>query len=538
VAPVLIAGAGPTGLTLACDLSRRGIPCRVVDKAKRLFVGSRAKGLQPRTLEVFDDLGLIDAVLAAGAPFPSFRGYAGQRVIWDRSLHDMFGIPPPTPRADVPYPAAWLLPQWRTDELLRDRLLELGGILDLATELVGFEQDGAGGVATLRREGRDEQARFSYLVGADGGHSFVRKALGVSFAGETFEKERTLIGDVEVDGPLDHEHCHILSATGDVSNPNRFSLWGLPQTDRFQFVVNLAPTDHPDLSLKGLQQMLEQRSGRTDLRLHHLSWVSLYRVNVRMVDRFRVDRVFLAGDAAHAHSSAGGQGLNTSVQDAYNLAWKLAAVLRGAPANLLDTYEAERMPLAADLLGLTTKWHRSEFQPPPAPSLSDSASAPAPALPALPEIYQLGLHYRGGPLSVEARTDSGRVRAGDRAPDATHLKIRAGTTLRLFDLLRGPHFTLLAFGRDAPDLHPRYASSVHAWSVLPSVDSELPAGVLSDSRAELRTAFDLHDTPALVLIRPDGYIGLIADPDRQDVLEPYLARTLPPLDGGGALVSP
>ena len=203
VTPLLIVGAGPTGLTLACDLARQGVACRVVDRAARLFVGSRGKGLQPRTLEVFDDLGVIDAVLAAGAPFPSFRGYAGERVIWDRSLHDMLGIPPAQPRPDVPYTEAWLLPQWRTDEILRDRLVKLGGQVELDTELVGFEQDEAGVTATLRRGGTAERARFRYLVGADGGRSFVRKALGVGFAGETFETERTLIGDVEVEGPLD-----------------------------------------------------------------------------------------------------------------------------------------------------------------------------------------------------------------------------------------------------------------------------------------------------------------------------------------------
>jgi 2-polyprenyl-6-methoxyphenol hydroxylase-like FAD-dependent oxidoreductase len=143
--------------------------------------------------------------------------------------------------------------------------------------------------------------------------------LGVGFAGEIHETERTLIGDVQADGPLDREHCHLLTKSGDISSANRFSLWGLPGTDYFQFVVNLSTDDVPELTLVFLQKMLEERSGRADIHLHDLNWISSHLINFRMVDRFRVGRVFLAGDAAHVHSSAGGQGLNTGVQDAYNL---------------------------------------------------------------------------------------------------------------------------------------------------------------------------------------------------------------------------
>jgi 2-polyprenyl-6-methoxyphenol hydroxylase-like FAD-dependent oxidoreductase len=518
--PILVAGAGPTGLTLACDLARRGVRCRVVDKAAQLFVGSRGKGLQPRTLEVFDDLGVIDAVLAAGAPCPSFRGYGGERVIWERSLHDMLGIPPASRRPDVPYIEAWLLPQWRTDEILRDRFVELGGQVELATELVGFEQDAAGVTATLRHGRTVERARFSYLVGADGGRSTVRKALGVGFAGETFETERTLIGDAEVDGPLDHEHCHILSTTGDISNPQRFSLWGLPGTDRFQFVANLGAAEEPDLTLHAIQRMLEQRSGRTDLRLHHLSWVSLYRINVRMADRFRVGRVFLAGDAAHVHSSAGGQGLNASVQDAYNLGWKLGGVLHGAPEDLLDTYEAERLPLAADLLGITTRWHRAGFQGP------IRAATPSPS--ALPEIYQLGLNYRGGPLTVDDGDQLGSVHAGDRAPDAVCLSA-TGMVCRLFDAFRGPHCTVLAFGAThaatVAAVNAQYAAEVRAYRVLRPGETAAGASLI-DIHGDIQRGFALDESRpgSLVLVRPDGYIGLIGRGAAVDSLREYLTH--------------
>ena len=332
---VLIIGAGPTGLTLACDLARRGVECRVVDKDVRLFVGSRAKGLQPRTLEVFDDLGVIDAIKAGGAPFPPFRLYSGAEIQWERSLEEMLRVPQLPASPGVPYRRPWLIPQWRTDRILHDRFVALGGRVDMGTELTGLTQDADGVTAALVCNGASESVRTRYLIGADGGRSFVRNASGVRFEGETYETERTLIGDVRVSG-LEGRACHILADAGDVTQ--RFSLWNLPDSNYYQFVANVSADAIPDFTLTEIQALLDRRSGRTDIRLHDLRWISLYRVNVRMADHFRIGRIFLAGDAAHVHSSAGGQGLNTSVQDAYNLGWKLAAVLDGARSALLDKH--------------------------------------------------------------------------------------------------------------------------------------------------------------------------------------------------------
>lgn len=490
--PVLITGAGPSGLTLAVELARRGVRCRVVDKAPELFIGSRAKGLQPRTLEVFEDLGVLDAVLAGGAPFPPFRMYSGTRVQWERELHEMLGSPLPRRTPDVPYPLPWLIPQWRTDEILRDRFEELGGHVELSTELVDFEQDGAGVLATLQHGGRTEQVRAGYLVGADGGRSFVRKHSGAGFAGTTWDSERTLIGDVRADG-IDGTCCHMFTG-GNLGK--RFSLWNLPGSEHYQFVAAVDPGDEPALDLPAVQRMLDERSGRTDIRLSDLRWISLYRINVRMAARFRIGRVLLTGDAAHVHSSAGGQGLNTSVQDACNLGWKLAAVLGGAPDALLDSYHDERFPVAADVLDLSTAMHQRGFR---------STTAPAGATPA---IHQLDITYRavaysGSPLAVDDRVRPGRLQAGDRAPDAP-LHWADGKETRLFEVLRGPQWTLLAFGA-APgvDLGPGVA-----------VRSVSPDGDLVDTDGHVADAYDMPDG-TYVLVRPDGYLGLVtADADR------------------------
>ncbi|WP_338867922.1 FAD-dependent monooxygenase [Myxococcus stipitatus] len=461
--PVLIVGAGPTGLTLGCELARRGVACRVVDKSPELFIGSRAKGLQPRTLEVLEDMGVLDAIWAQGSPFPPFRLYSGTKLLWERSLEEMLGTAAIPPSTRTPYTRPWLIPQWRTDRILAEHFMELGGRLDLATELTGFTQDERGVQATLTHQGNSEEVRAEYLIGADGGRSFVRKTLGVSFEGETHTTERTLIGDIKATG-LEGPGCHMLTHSGDVTS--RFSLWSLPGTDYFQFVATVAADDVPPLTVESIQELLEQRTGRTDVRLSELRWSSLYKINVRMVARFRVGRVFLAGDAAHVHSSAGGQGLNTGIQDAYNLGWKLAAVLRGAPPSLLDSYESERLPVAARVLGLTSSLHQQNFRPP---------TAPAPA------IHQLDITYRDSVLAVDERSAPGELRAGDRAPDA-----RLPNGSRLFDAFRGTHFTLLSFRH---------------------VDMKV------DERVRVLSveALDGYDVPQghFVLIRPDGYVGAI-----------------------------
>ncbi|BBZ53327.1 MULTISPECIES: FAD-dependent monooxygenase [Mycolicibacterium] len=456
---VVVAGAGPTGLTLAIELARRGVPVRVLDRAQTLFPGSRGKGLQPRTLEVFDDLGVIGAVLAAGEPFPPMRLYRGAEVVWTKPIYELLGLPELAATPAVPYPFTWLIPQWRTDQILAARFVELGGVIEFGTEVTGFAQDDDG--VTVQTD--HGPVRADYLVGADGGRSTVRKVSGVEFLGGALTEERIIVGDVRASG-LDGRCCHLLTRDGDQAT--RFSLWNLAGTEHFQLVVTMAPgADPPALTLGGMQELLEQRSGRRDVELSDLRWISEYRVNLLMAQRFRMGRVLLAGDAAHVHSPAGGQGVNTGVQDAYNLGWKLAAVLAGAPDELLDSYAAERMPVAANVLQLSGALHRQGF----------AATGPAPSA-----IHQLDISYRGGPLAGEVR-GPGVLQSGDRAPDGLLPDGR-----RLFDVFRGPHWTLLEFGRAAVDF------GVPRVRLSPGPDYDVPAG-------------------SYVLVRPDGHIAAITD---------------------------
>jgi 2-polyprenyl-6-methoxyphenol hydroxylase-like FAD-dependent oxidoreductase len=460
---VLIIGAGPAGLTLAVDLARRGVRHRIIDPGAR--TGSRGKGLQPRTLEVFEDLGVIGPILEAGAPYPTIRAYAGEEVVWEGRMDEVRA-----PSDAVPYPNVLMVPQWRTEKILSDRLAGLGGRVDQG-ELVDFTQDAEGVTATLAD---GTTVRAAHLVGTDGGRSVVRKTLGIGFAGETREEERMLIGDVRTaDLSRDHWHTWADMETRTVG----VGLCPLPGTDDFQFTAPLQPGEDPELTLATYQEKVEAGTGRTDIRLTDLTWSSVYRVNIRMAERFRDGRVFLAGDAAHVHSPAGGQGLNTGVQDAYNLGWKLAAVVKGAPSGLLDTYEEERLPVAAGVLGISTKLYQKAVE------------GQADAHKRGEETQQLLLAYPDSSLS------EGPL-GGTRVADAV-LHDKAGARHRLHELLRGPQATVLAFDAEAGIEHP----DVRVVSIGETGDYTDPGG-------RLRKACE---GAGLVLIRPDGYIACTGD---------------------------
>jgi 2-polyprenyl-6-methoxyphenol hydroxylase-like FAD-dependent oxidoreductase len=481
-AEVIIAGAGPTGLTLALELARRGVRVRIVDKADRFSVGSRGDGISPRTLEVFEDLGALDEVLSAGISTPLTRVYANDRVVWEGRMAE-----PVAPRPDVPYPNVWFVPQWRTEQILRTRLASLGVDVTLNAGLVAFGQvDHA--VTVSLEDGQTLQA--AYLVGADGGRSTVRKQLAVPFAGETNEDITMLLADVRVDG-LDHDYGHGWMLDGHTF----FGFTPLAGGDDTFVLTTQAPGIPP--TLEGLQQTLEAVSGRSDILLRDLTWSTVWRPNLRMVEQFRFGRVFLAGDAAHVHPPAGGQGLNTGVQDAYNLGWKLGAALDGAPDELLDSYEAERLPVAARVLGISAELLQKHL------SGADDAFERG------EETRQLDLSYRDGPLTLDD-SSSCVLAAGDRAPDAPCL--HDGRSVRLFDRYAGPHWTLLRFGATAPTLDRA------------GLRSHCVGDDLVDIDRHIRNAYEVKDGAA-VLIRPDGYVGAITS--QPAALAAYADRVMP-----------
>ncbi|PRY36880.1 FAD-dependent oxidoreductase [Umezawaea tangerina] len=494
---VLVVGAGPTGLTLACGLARLGVPFRLVDAAPGPRPGSRGKGVQPRSLEIFEDLGIADRVLAVGrlamplhSTAPDGRVTRGGAV--PESLAD---------RPDIPYAASLVTPQWRVEEALRWRLSELGGAVGFGTALVGFEQSDGGVTARLVTGGVPETVTARWLVGCDGGHSAVRKQAGIPFVGETREEVRMVIADLAVDG-LDREAWHAWQ-----HEDGLLSLCPLPSTDLFQYGASVAPGAEPGQDLAALRAVLERRTGRTDIRLHDPEWSSLWRANIRLADRYREGNVLLAGDAAHIHSPAGGQGMNTGVQDAHNLGWKLAAVVNGASPELLDSYEAERRPVAAHVLALSNARLDQVLKANAMPTRRDAST------------IQLDVGYRGSRLAWDDRDEAAALRAGDRAPDATELAVVDGGR-RLFDLTRGARFTLLAFGPD--DTVGLAGPAGLAVRTLHVVDHPTGPDDVVDTGKHLAAAYGATDR-TLVLIRPDGHVGLISDAGDAGAVADYLA---------------
>ncbi|HZY53304.1 MAG TPA: FAD-dependent oxidoreductase [Reyranella sp.] len=455
---VLICGAGAAGLTLAIDLARRSVDFRLIDAALQPFHGSRGKGVQPRTLEVFEDLGVVDRMVAAGGPYPP------QRVHRDDGFEDspFMEISDPTPRE--PYRIPLMLPQHKTEAILRERLAELGHRPLYGHALESFTQDDDGVTAIVK----GASLRMRYLVGCDGGRSTVRQALGVGFPGETLGV-RALVADLDLEG-LSRDAWHRWND----GKPEGMSLCPLMGTDQFQLQARIPGEGDVDLSAQGLEAMIATRTRRNDLKVHAVSWASAYSMNARLADRYGVERVFLAGDAAHTHPPTGGQGLNTSVQDSYNLGWKLAGALGGA-SDLLATYEEERRPIAAGMLGLATRLLQA--------TRTGGGNRRGRA------EQQLDLGYPDSRLAHGPN-------AGNRAPDAP-VRGAAGQPTRLFHLFQGTHWTLLVYDAPSP-VAARKALRIHR------IGSDIV-----DDQGLVRDHYGLAPGDC-VLVRPDGYIGAVA----------------------------
>uniref|UniRef100_B0T7D7 Monooxygenase FAD-binding n=1 Tax=Caulobacter sp. (strain K31) TaxID=366602 RepID=B0T7D7_CAUSK len=496
---VLIVGAGPAGLTLACDLRRRGVAFRLIEKLPSPLVGSKGKGIQPRSLELFDDLGLIDRVFANSSNYPPMRIYKGPDPV---ATHIMMPILEPTP--DVPYPNIRMQPQWKTEALLRERLAELGGQVEFNTSFKSLEQTPQAVVVKVLSPAGEETVSARYVVAADGGRGTIRKAIGVTFEGENPSLDGILIADVKVEG-LGRDVWHVWTTPAG----QKVTLCPLPPTDGFQFAAFVTEGAEPVQELETLQALLDEAAGprsgparkglskllgrRASLkgsgyRVSDMTWISLFRPNVRMANAFRKGRVFLVGDAAHIHTPAGAQGLNTSIQDAYNLGWKLGWVIKGvSDARLLDTYEEERLPIAAAVLRRSDELYKDIVKQDGKEDRNEDDG-------------QLTLNYRGSSLCGPANVET-LLQPGDRMPNIL-LRSPSGATLNLFDLMRGPQ-----------------ASEFHIDRVRPEGASTKDIRVASIGSEAGARGFDYHgDGPAMkdlagriVSVRPDGYIQSIGD---------------------------
>jgi 2-polyprenyl-6-methoxyphenol hydroxylase-like FAD-dependent oxidoreductase len=495
---VLIVGAGPTGLVLALWLTRLGVKVRIVDKTVEPGTTSRALAVQARTLELYRQLDLTDFVVEHGHKVPAVnlwvKGEAAARLPFETVGEDL-----------TPYPFLHIFPQDQHERLLIERLEKLGVAVERQTELIRFTD--AGGRVTARLRGpdsHDEDCEATYLAGCDGARSLVREALGTGFAGGTY-RQVFYVADVEAAGPALNGELH-----ADLDEADFLAVFPLAGEGRARLIgtVRDERADHAE-TLK-----FEDVSGRAidnlKVRVRKVNWFSTYHIHHRVTEHFRKGRAFLLGDAAHIHSPAGGQGMNTGIGDAVNLAWKLAAVLTGrAPDSLLDTYEAERIGFAKRLVATTDRVFSLATAEGRIADVVRTRIVPVifPRVVALEPVRdyifrtvsQITLNYRGMPLSVGS---AGDVHSGDRLPWARS----KGTDN--FAPLSGMVWQVHVYGSAQPELV--------KWCAGRNIELHV-----FDWTAEHEAAGLARD--ALYLLRPDTYVALADAAGAPEAIDRYCA---------------
>lgn len=525
---VLVVGAGPVGLTLASELARHDCRCRIIDRLPQPLGYCRAIGVTPRTLEVWDDMGIARDMIDAGLWLQGMRSIINGRSVGDSDL----SLP------ELPY-AELGVPQNETERILTEHLHHLGVEVERGVTLTTLSQrENEVAVQLTDSSGGTREESFRYVIGCDGAHSAVRHALGIPFEGDAFPM-MFMLGDVHVSWDLPYGMSLRALRLVEDGAPQMFIAIPLPERGRYR-VSALAPNELAPASnggehgiqsemrgpsaeiLQGVaDELLPEKAMVSDLR-----WSSLFRISMRLAKQYRQGRVFIAGDAAHIHPPTGGQGMNTGIQDTYNLAWKLALVLRGvAPESLLDSYEAERRPVGADVVARTVA------------ASVNYGREPGGKLDRLADT-QIRVSYRGTEwVRDDAREHTGPA-AGDRAPDADGMRRHGfGFSLHLFDVLRGPQHVLLAHlqadaAREsvaeiadlAREMHAQLGSLVRVAVV---ADGEpLPEQphltLLQDCEGAFSRAYGPPE--GAFLVRPDGYVGWRGRSWRDPGMREYLKR--------------
>jgi 2-polyprenyl-6-methoxyphenol hydroxylase-like FAD-dependent oxidoreductase len=521
---VLIVGAGPTGLALATQLQRFGTSFRIIDRSVDRTRESRALAVQARTLEILDTVGLADPLVSLGRTGTRVVVHVGTRIIAQAPLGG-------SGASDTRYPFVLFVSQMETERLLDAHLSRAGISVERGVELAGLTPNATSVDCLLRHhDGRTERVRPAYVVGCDGAHSSVRRMAAFTFAGGTYPQD-FMLGDVEADGPLAAGAVNAFAGAGGVA---LFFPLGAPRSWRViamrtsrqrrrphdEHAEDEAPA--PSLTLEELQDVVAAPAQGT-ITVRDPAWLTHFRLHHRQTAHYRRGRVFVAGDAAHIHSPVGGQGMNTGIQDAWNLGWKLALVARGADERLLETYEAERWPVGRFLLRYTDRifsaftramsggpvatWAREVIAPRLVPRVAGNGWL-GPVV--FRFVSELGIRYRGSPAVREGAPRLTRgPRAGDRLPDG-RLTI-GGSEVFLQRVVAGPCFTLLLCTRDEPD--PRALSTARELTArynglveMRVVSAGAGEDVLADNEGAVLDVLGVKST-AQYLIRPDGYVA-------------------------------
>jgi 2-polyprenyl-6-methoxyphenol hydroxylase-like FAD-dependent oxidoreductase len=495
---VLIVGAGPTGLVLALWLTRQGVSVRIIDKTSESGTTSRALAVQARTLELYRQLDLAESVVARGHRVPAVNMWVEGRPAARISLEDIgSGL--------TPYPFLQIFPQDQHERLLIERLTQVGVEVERETELLNFVERPDGVLARLRGpDGSEQDCEARYIAGCDGARSRVRNVIGSGFPGGTY-RQLFYVADVDAAGATANGELNVDLDDADflaifpLTGSGHVRLIGTVRDERADRADSLEFADVSDRAIQHLK-----------LKVNKVNWFSTYHVHHRVTEHFRKGRAFLAGDAAHIHSPAGGQGMNTGIGDAINLAWKLAAVLAGhADERLLDTYEAERIGFARRLVATTDRVFSFATAEGRLADIVRTRIAPlvfplATRFEAVRDymfrtVSQIMVNYHDSPLS---RGAAGQIRAGDRLPWVATGGIDNHAPLEEIG------WQVHVYGEAEPELAAwctAHGLGLHVFAWQPEHEA---AGFVRD---------------ALYLLRPDTYIALVDTTAAPDTLSSYFA---------------
>ena len=504
--PVVVVGAGPVGLTLGCELLQRGVPVRVIERVDRPHPHAKAIIVWPRGLEALGRIGAAERVLAQGHVIRAQNYHSGPRLLARTQFGRLTG---------TRYPYALSIPQELTEGVLRQRFQELGGSIEFGVRLDGFQQDGDRVRLTLGTEQGVREESCSWLVGCDGAHSTVRDRLGVPFTGSSYPQQ-FLLADGACETELAQDEAHYFMTPSGV-----LVVVGLPG-GLYRVFVSVDP-DLPVTDPVATVQRAASERCPVPLRLVGEQRTGVFRVHRKAAERWRVGRVLLAGDAAHIHSPAGGQGMNTGMQDAFNLGWKLAAAYRGsASQTLIDSYHAERHPVAARVIEFSTRLTRlSTLTNPVAQQLRNAvlhtATGIGPARSALAdETEETTLTYHGSPAVVGSAAHA-KIRGGDHLPDVSGTDLR-----RVLSTETGHVLVTLGPGRAAAEL-PGVRQVL-----LADTDAAVDGFDVVVADPDRRAAARFGLASGRIMVRPDGYVGAIADGDDDRPITAYRELTARP----------
>ena len=517
VTDVLVVGAGPTGLMLAAALNSFGVKTRIVDRLIDRAHESRALVVHARSLEIFRDLGISDTLVRRGSK-------AARVVIHVSATRELLITFDDIGAVDTEFPYILFISQAETEAVLDGHLAAVGQKVERGVEVVALSSDASGVVGTLRHlDGREETVHATYVAGCDGAHSFVRKAAAIPFEGDSYP-QTFVLGDVEIDGPITPNALNLFFGRNGAAAffpLGRRRTWRMIAVAPPEVGAAINPSDRPVLTLEELQAVADV-SVSVPLKLRDPDWLANFRLHHRQAAHYRAGRFFLAGDSAHVHSPAGGQGMNTGLQDAWNLGWKLALKVRGIAGEfLLDSYEAERQPVGRFLLRYTDRifgqfarvakggpvaWlFRRLFMGLVVPRVMASPTRRARAFRI---VSQLGIRYSSSPIVADGKPAlNAGPRAGDRFPDAP-VSVR-GKPSRLHRELSGPRFRMLLCGPEADwdpvavvELEKRHAALLS----IRHLAREGSSSALLDPTGEALAMLGV-DSLATYIVRPDGHVS-------------------------------